>query len=116
MAAHLVRQRYPHYLCHISGPQYDRRRTLRQQNNEVTGLHSTGTLLGHGLVRVVQLSQLFRCDTSCIWHDTPGQYMECTCKLITAKSSGETIAWQGCKQYHDKHGKNNNNTYLMNTT
>jgi hypothetical protein len=72
-------------------------KTLRQRNDEVTGLQSTGTLLGHGLVRVVHHSQLFGCDTSCIWHDTPGQYIECTCKLITAKSSEETIAWQQYK-------------------
>src|SRR3954467_357618 len=93
MAAHLVRHHYQHYLCHISRPRYDRREALRQRNDEVTGLQSTGTLLGHGLVSVVHHSQLLRCDTSCIWHDTPGQYIECTCKLITAKSSAETIAW-----------------------
>ena len=81
MAAHLVRQRYQHYLCHISGPRYDRRRTLRQRNNGVMELHSTGTLLGHGLVRKVRHNQLLGCSFSCIWHDTPGQYIECTCKL-----------------------------------
>ena len=88
MAAHLVRQQYLHYLCHISGPRYERRDTLRQRNNGVMELHSTGTLLGHGLVRKVRHTRIFRHSFSCIWHDTPGQYIECTCKLTTAKSSG----------------------------
>src|ERR1043165_7018124 len=44
----------------------DRRRTLRQQNDEVMEYLSTGTLLGHGLVREVQHNKLLRCSFSCI--------------------------------------------------
>src|ERR1043165_3643866 len=91
MAAHLVRQHYQHYLCHISGPRYDRQRTLRQRNNGVMELHSTGTLLGHTIVRKVRDTRISRYGFSFIWHDTPGQYIECTCKLTAAKSSGQTI-------------------------
>ena len=86
MAAQGVRQHYQHYLCHISGPRLDRRRTLRQRNDEVMELHSTGTLLGHGLVREVRHNQLLRCSFSCIWHDMPGQYIECTCKHTIVKT------------------------------
>ena len=63
-----------------------RRRTLWQRNDGVMELHSTGTLLGHGLVREVRHNQLLRCSFSCIWHDTPGQYSECTCKHTIIKT------------------------------
>src|SRR3954462_2792690 len=28
-----------------------------------------------------------------VWHDTPGQYIECTCKLTTTEHQGKTITW-----------------------
>src|SRR3954463_5360212 len=28
-----------------------------------------------------------------IWHNTPGQYIECTCKLTTTMQQGKTITW-----------------------
>src|SRR4051812_18121525 len=88
-AARLMRQQHLHYLCHNSGPRYERRNTLGQRNNEGMELHSTGTLLGHGLVHKVRNTKTSWYSFSCIWHDMPGQYIECTCKLTTAKSLGK---------------------------
>src|ERR1043165_2709735 len=81
---HLRIQTTSRHLCHISAS--IRRRTLRQRNDEVMELHSIGALLGHGLVREVRHNQLFRCSFSCIMHDTPGQYIECTCKHTIVKT------------------------------
>src|SRR4051812_42406852 len=74
------------YIIYVTTQASFRRRTLRQRNDEVMDLHSTGTLLGHGLVREVWHNQLLRYSFSCIWHDTPGQYIECTCKHTIIKT------------------------------
>ena len=47
--------------------------TTRQRNNVVAGHRC-----GHGLDSD---STPFQRDFPEIWHDTPGQYIECTCKL-----------------------------------
>ena len=74
------------YIIYVTSRASIRRITLRQRNVEVMELHSTGTLLGHGLVREVRHNQLFWCSLSCIWHDTPGQYIEYTCKHTIIKT------------------------------
>src|SRR3954466_2293191 len=74
------------YIIYVTTRASIRRSTLRQRNDEVMELHSTGTLLGHGLVCEVRHNQLSGCSFSCIWHDTPGQYIECTCKHTIVKT------------------------------
>ena len=57
------------FMSHL-GPRFDEDTMAAERRGD--GLHSTGTLLGHGLVREVRHNQLFGCSFSCIWHDTPG--------------------------------------------
>ena len=58
-----------------------------QRKDGVEGLHSTRTLLGYGLEREVLIDINSLHGFSCIWHDTLGEYFECTRKLTTNKSN-----------------------------
>ena len=61
--------------------------TTRQRNDEVAELHSIGTLLGHGLDRDILLDINSLHGISCIGHDKPGEYFECTRKLTANKAN-----------------------------
>ena len=78
---------YVHYLVDISGASTIKETTTRQRNDDVAELHSTGTLLGHGLDRDKLLDINAFHGFSCIWHDKPGEYFECTRKLTANKTS-----------------------------
>ena len=87
-AAHMVRL----HLCtlfsrHGRGLDDKGTTTTRQRNDEVVELHSTGTLLGHDLEHDKLLNVKSLHGFSCIWHDKPGEYFECTRKLTTNKTS-----------------------------
>src|SRR3954451_17981412 len=50
-------------------------------------LHSTWTLIGHLLARKHREHRPTHPKHYLqIWHDTPGQYIECTCKLTTTNA------------------------------
>ena len=65
----------------------DKGTTTRQRNEDVVELHSTGTLLGHGLERDILLNIHTMHGFSCIWHDKLGEYFECTHKHTANKTS-----------------------------
>ena len=63
---------------------------LQQNNDEGGEIHSAGTLVGtrsssHARKPIQSINQSITASPA-IWHDTPGQYIECTCKLTTTKS------------------------------
>ena len=78
--------------------------STRQRNNNVAGLHSTGTLLW---TRSRHGSTPIQLDFPEIWHNTPGQYIECTCKLIAnitiMTNNIMTFNQVKCKQHHATH-------------
>jgi hypothetical protein len=78
---------YVHYLVDISRALMITGTTTRQRNDEVVELHSTGTLLGQGLERDILLDINTMYSFSCIWHDKPGEYFECTLKLTANKAN-----------------------------
>jgi hypothetical protein len=51
----------------------------------MTTTPSTGTLLGHSLVSIARTIKISVSGFSSIWHDTPGEYLECTRKHMTTK-------------------------------
>ena len=54
-----------------------------QRNNDVAGLHSTGTPMW---TRSRHDSTPIQLDFLEIWHNTLGQYIECTCKLTANRT------------------------------
>ena len=78
--------------------------TTRQRNNVVAGLHSIGTPMW---TRSRLGSTPIQLDFPKIWHNTPGQYIECTCKLTTSitimANNIMTFNQVKCKQQHATH-------------
>ena len=86
---HDAAEQYVHYLVNIKGASITI--TTWQRNDDEAGLHSTGHRCGHDL----DLENTpFQWDFPESWHDTPGQYIECTCKLTTKHKHND-------KKYHD---------------
>src|SRR3954465_4096246 len=113
-------------------------RTLLQPNNDGSGTTTAmtdstpqGHWLGHILARKHRERRPTRPKQGLqVWHNTPGQYIECTCKLTTTKATRQnnnisrykyfrrattsckhliikhvtslTLTWHECKQ-HGKH-------------
>ena len=72
-------EQYVHYLMNIKGPQVDE---LRDSGRTMKwNSIAQGHRCGHDLD---SSSAPFQRDFPEIWHDTPGQYIECTCKLKTS--------------------------------
>src|SRR3954468_19334287 len=67
----------------------------RQRNNNGDDeLQSTGTLAGTPPSSQTPGSSSYASKHGLqIWHYTPGQYIECTCKLTTTMQQGKTITW-----------------------
>ena len=97
-----VAEQYVHYLVNIKGPSSTT--STWQRNNDVAGIHSTGTPMWtrsrHGNTPI-------QLDFPEIWHNTPGQYIECTCKLTANRTimtnNIMTFNQVKCKHQHATH-------------
>src|SRR3954463_12905469 len=71
----------------------------RQRNNTaMTNSNPQGHWLGHLLAHKHRERRPTHPKHGLqIWHNTPGQYIECTCKLTTTMQQGKTITWQQVK-------------------
>src|SRR3954467_13726688 len=71
----------------------------RQRNNNGDDeLQSTGTLAGTPPSSQTPGTSSYASKHGLqIWHNTPGQHIECTCKLTTTMQQGKTITWQQVK-------------------
>jgi hypothetical protein len=88
----LMLGQYLHYLWNISGASVLVER-LQHSGTSCVTLHPIGTLLGHDLVSVAWTIGISILGFSCMWHDTPGEYLECTRKLTATKTVQQTTAW-----------------------
>ena len=77
-STHGAAEQYVHYLVDIKGPRSYNYAAAEQRCSRNS--MAEGHRCGHDLD---SSSTPFQRDFPEIWHDTPGQYIECTCKLTT---------------------------------
>ena len=77
-STHGAAEQYVHYLVDIKGPRSYNYAAVEQHRSRKSIAH--GHRCGHDLD---SSSAPFQRDFPEIWQDTPGQYIECTCKLTT---------------------------------
>ena len=82
----MITSAWRHYACDTTLALCSQRNNSKKRNDDEGGeLDSAGTLAGtrsssHGNHKQAIMA------SPAIWHDTPGQYIECTYKLTTTKS------------------------------
>ena len=72
-------------------------RILAAESRHQNGLHSAGTLAGTRPSSQLEHLHYANMAAPANWHDTPGEYFECTRKLTTTKSIK-------AQQHHSSHG------------